>query len=191
MIASDRIVLTDFAARNLFPERKRGSSILGVSPDEFTTYINTHEPISVLDGYAPFCKLLVYENWTDTRVAAIEITRENEHLLRSAYEARTPQELPVLTRWFEGVEAERAAYLLVIVYDAEQLAKEGDPCDCDWGIVSCLATMAPVETPLAPITMLRNALGPDEGGSGVPLDRESYARSVEFWSKHAGWRPAG
>lgn len=29
---------------------------------------------------------------------------------------------------------------------------------------------------MQPITMLRNALGREEGGSGVPLDRDAYAR---------------
>jgi len=45
-----------------------------------------------------------------------------------------------------------------------------------------------VETPMAPITMLRNALGVEEGGSGVPLDRAAYHRAVEFWRGHASWR---
>ena len=41
---------------------------------------------------------------------------------------------------------------------------------------------------MTPITMLRNALGVEEGGSGVPLDREAYLRSVAFWEGNAGWR---
>jgi hypothetical protein len=41
---------------------------------------------------------------------------------------------------------------------------------------------------MAPITMMRNALGVAEGGSGVPIDRVAYARSVAFWSAHANWR---
>ena len=41
------------------------------------------------------------------------------------------------------------------------------------------------ETPMQPITMLRNALGKEEGGSGVPLDRDKYNASVAYWSKHA------
>jgi hypothetical protein len=41
---------------------------------------------------------------------------------------------------------------------------------------------------MAPITMLRNALGVDEGGSGVPLDHAAYRRSVDYWSAHANWR---
>lgn len=37
------------------------------------------------------------------------------------------------------------------------------------------------ETPMQPITMMRNALGKDEGGSGVPLDRDTYMKSVSYW----------
>ena len=38
-------------------------------------------------------------------------------------------------------------------------------------------------------TLLRNALGIAEGGSGVALDRAAYRRSVTFWDAHANWRP--
>jgi hypothetical protein len=41
---------------------------------------------------------------------------------------------------------------------------------------------------MAPITMMRNALGLEEGGSGVPLDRESYLGSVAYWDANANWR---
>jgi len=41
--------------------------------------------------------------------------------------------------------------------------------------VGCLYTMEPEEIPMAPITMLRNALGVAEGGSG--------------WGANANWRP--
>jgi hypothetical protein len=49
-------------------------------------------------------------------------------------------------------------------------------------------TSEPAEIPMAPITMLRNALGVAEGGSGVPLEREAYRRAVEYWNTHANWR---
>ena len=48
--------------------------------------------------------------------------------------------------------------------------------------------MEPAEIPMVPITMLRNALGVEEGGSGVPIDREDYKRAVAFWNTHANWR---
>jgi hypothetical protein len=41
------------------------------------------------------------------------------------------------------------------------------------------------ETPMQPITALRNALGQAEGGSGVPVDRVKYAQAVAFWERHA------
>lgn len=37
------------------------------------------------------------------------------------------------------------------------------------------------ETPMQPITIMRNALGKEEGGSGVPIDREAYMKSVNYW----------
>lgn len=53
-----------------------------------------------------------------------------------------------------------------------------------WGIVSVKAQNHGHETPMQPITMMRNALGTDQGGSGIPLDRDNYKKSVEFWNKH-------
>ena len=76
----------------------------------------------------------------------------------------------------------------MILYDREQLSKEGTVIDPDWGVVGCMYTEAPEEIPMAPITMMRNALGVDEGGSGVPIDRAAYRRSVEYWRTHANWR---
>lgn len=182
------IAMTDFARRRLFPRDGRRNGIQDCTPEQFVEHVNRHEPLKVLDGYAPFCKLPVHENWTSTRATAVDITDANRHLLRSAYEARSRTELPVLNRWFEGVEPPVARYLLPILYSREQIEKEGNRVDADWGIVGCLYTMAPEEIPMAPITMLRNALGVDEGGSGVPIDRTAYAASVAFWNTHANWR---
>lgn len=130
----------------------------------------------------------MHRNWTSTRCLTIPITDDNRHLLRSGYEARSTQELAVLVRWFEGVEPTVAAYLLPILYSREQLAKEGTPIEADWGVVGCLYTAEPDEIPMAPITMLRNALGVEEGGSGTLLDRDAYRRSVAFWERNANWR---
>ena len=182
------IELTGFARRRLFPGDGRRTAIQDCTPDEFVARLNAEAPVAVLPGYAPFCRLHVHRNWTSTRCLAVPITAGNRHLLRSDYEARTPDELPVLVRWFEGVEPPVADYLVVILYSREQLAKEGTAIAADWGVVGCMYTAEPVETPMAPITMLRNALGVEEGGSGVPIDREAYRRAVEFWRTHANWR---
>ena len=87
------------------------------------------------------------------------------------------------------MEPPLATYLLPILYSRDQLAKEGSPIDADWGVVGCLYTAEPDEIPMTPITMLRNALGVQEGGSGVPLDRDAYRRAVAFWDANANWRP--
>lgn len=182
------IVLTEFARTRLFPREPRRNTIQDISADAFEQYLNEHAPLKVLDGYAPFCKLRVHRNWTSTRCLTAPITDANRHLLRADYEARTREELPVLVRWFEGIEPPRADFLLVILYDREQLAKEGTHTSADWGVVGCMYTSEPEEIPMAPITMMRNALGVEEGGSGVPLDRAAYQRSVAFWRANANWR---
>lgn len=83
--------------------------------------------------------------------------------------------------------------------------KEALPQDVPWGIIGIKGQDEDYETPMAPITMLRNALGREEGGSGVPVDKDAYARyahdtqclaidhvltgvdhrSVEYWQHHA------
>jgi hypothetical protein len=182
------ILLTPFARTRLFPREPRRNTIQDITPEQFEQYLNEHQPFKVLDGYAPFCKLHVHRNWTSTRCLTVPIIESNQHLLRSAYEARTSDELPVLVRWFEGIEPPVADYLIVILYSREQMAKENSPIEADWGIVGCMYTSQPEELPMAPITMMRNALGVNEGGSGVPIDRAAYQRSVEFWSANANWR---
>lgn len=182
------ICMTEFARRRLFPREERANTIQDISAEQFEHYLNANPPNYVIEGYASFCKLHVHKNWTSTRCATVAITDANRHLLKSAYEARSKQELPVLVRWFEGVEVPVANWLIPILYSAEQMAKEGSPIKADWGVVGCLYTMEPIETPIAPITMLRNALGVEEGGSGVPIDRKAYVASVDFWDNNANWR---
>ena len=182
------IVLTPFARTRLFPRQPRGNTIQDCTPEQFERHLNQHPPLRVLDGYAPFCKLHVHRNWTSTRCLTVPVTEANRHLLRSAYEARAQEELPVLVRWFEGVEPPVANYLIPILYNREQLAREGTTIQADWGVVGCLYTMQPEAIPMAPITMLRNALGVQEGGSGVAIDRAAYRQSVAFWEQWANWR---
>jgi hypothetical protein len=182
------ITLTEFARTRLFPREPRRNTIRDCTPEQFERHLNQHAPDHVLPGYAPFCRLHVHRNWTSTRCLTVPITAENRHLLRSGYEARSSDELPVLVRWFEGIEPPVADWLVVILYDREQLAREGTRIDTDWGVVGCLYTATPEELPMAPITMMRNALGVAEGGSGVGLDRAAYRRAVEFWERNANWR---
>ena len=150
---------------------------------------------ALAEGYAPFCKHLFVENFVGDAVhtPVLRITAENEALLRSAYEARTEEELPVLCRWFpkDHAKTTKARFLDVILYSGEQIEKENKAMgkvresSAPWGIVSIKPQDVDHELPMQPITIFRNSLGKAEGGSGVPLDRDAYRASVEFWKCHA------
>ena len=108
---------------------------------------------------------------------------ENGAQLHTDYEARNENEIAVLVEWITGVETPTAEYIHLILYSKEQMAKEDDPVEADWAIVS-IGGAATVEVePMRPITAMRNALGVEEGGSGVAIDRQAYSNSVDFWSK--------
>ena len=189
------IALTDFCIERLFDPKKAGTTILSYTPLEFTMEIQVHWGEAFWreqEGYAPFCKLVFMRNWIDSvRAGAVPITRENQHLVKSGYLARTGKELPVLTQWIECSEAPRAEYLVLVLYSKEQIEQESKDqgqeieFEADWGVVAVLGQVSDSEEPMAPITMMRNALGTAEGGSGYPLDREAYQRSADFWGSHA------
>lgn len=185
------IAITPFALRNWQPGAS-GTLIDGISPQDLTARCNSAlvQGAPLVDGYAPFCKHIFIPNDTPTPCGFMPITQGNRHLLRSGYKARREGELAVLERWFEGIEPPRAKWFDVILYSHAQLLKEAQEFDepipdCDWGIVSIIGTLDPVEPPMPPITQLRNALGTAEGGSGEPIDRDAYQRAVKFWDSHA------
>lgn len=123
-----------------------------------------------------------------------EITAENEHLLRTRYEARSEKELPVLSRYFPeaSITAPAASWLDLILYSRDQIVLEnaatgkrsGELAAAPWRLISIKAQGVPHELPMQPITVMRNALI-SEGGSGVDIDRKAYQASVDYWSKHA------
>ncbi len=185
--------------------------ISDISIQEFEEIVNSrYDPANLKPGYAPFCKhLFLVNDFTNARLNVLPITRENEHCLRTKYEARTEKELPVLTRFFDrdllvklagGAVTEKevfpvAKYLDLILYSREQIKKENaamgkDPSGHEkeaapWGIVSIKAQDVNYELPMTPMTAMRNALGKDEGGSGVPLNRDAYMAAYDYWKDHA------
>jgi len=190
------IAVDDFARRQWASDYK--GLVIKMSEEEVEKRVNeiiNKDPSALKDGYAPFCKHLFVENFLPgAKVEAVPITAENEHNLRSEYQARKEGELAVLQRWFPvgTVDLPDATHLDLILYSREQIIKENaamgkEPQDEDapWGLISIKAQGIDYEIPMNPITMIRNALGKEEGGSGVPIDREKYRQSVEFWSKHA------
>lgn len=114
-------------------------------------------------------------------------------MIESCYEARKENELAVLIQYIDKskIEAPLASHLDIILYSREQIINEniamGDiPPDSNapWGIISVKGQLNDFELPMQPITIMRNALGKEFGGSGVDLDYEKYRESVKFWTEH-------
>lgn len=173
-----------------------GGTVFEQSIQEFEEIVNkSFKAENLKDGYAEFCKHLFIENtFTNARVNVLPINADNEHLIRTQYQARNDNELPVLQRFIPtdliGGEDKLpvAKYLDLILYSREQIRKENvsmgkEPGDetAPWGIVSIKAQDVDYELPMNPITVVRNSLGKDQGGSGVPLDRDAYMESVNYW----------
>ena len=149
--------------------------------------------VQLVDGYAPFCKHLFMSNFANVECGYAAITEDNKHLVESCYDARKDGELAVLIQYFDRskVPPPLATHLDIILYSREQIIQENldmgeapPETDSPWGIISVKGQLCDYELPMQPITMMRNALGRSEGGSGVPLDRLKYQESVDFWIKH-------
>jgi hypothetical protein len=95
-------------------------SAIKMSVEDFEVEVNkcyNNDESKLVDGYAPFCKHLFVPNFAGMLRTTIAITEDNQHMLRSAYEARTEKELPVLNRWFP-------AELVIFIYCERK--KEGN-----------------------------------------------------------------
>ena len=185
------VAVTDFARRQLAPGF--GGTRLTTDQMEHCRRLAELSVEMGLDkpGYAPFCREVKTGLVEGVESSLALVTPENEHLLRCVYESRRDTELPVLVRYFVGMARVPAHHLNIILYSREQLVKEaaarGEVSDftADWGIVTVNAEPDAVDSPIPPITMMRNALGAAEGGSGVALDHEAYRASVDYWSRYA------
>ena len=76
------------------PNSRKTSSL---TIQDFEDIINEQYDESKLkNGYAPFCKHLFIPNTSsDVRVNVLQITADNEHLIRTKYEARTELEVRI------------------------------------------------------------------------------------------------
>lgn len=192
-----KIEYTNFVKRQ-FKKDFAGTKINEDDAILLLKYANDHLT-KMEDSYQPFCKYLILPNNFDIKQAVIERSIENHMFLRTGYSSRTPDELPVLTEWLElpkYFKKPQANYLVFVLYTYKQLLEEYIASsneesedfelsqDCDYGIVAILGCAEPKADPMTPMTIMRNALGKEEGGNGATLDREMYLESVDFWSKY-------
>ncbi len=197
------LILDQFSFRSF--DKTRTNNYINMGKEEFLKNVNElyKSETMLVDGYAPFCKHLFVPNFVKgLKSCHIEITPETEKLIISKYDSRQKNELPVLIRYIDlnSVDKEKipdAKYLDLILYSKEQIISEMGEMkfeekeiealkkkDFDWGIISIKPLNVDHEIPFVPITIMRNALGKNEGGSGVPIDRKKYMDGVEFWSKN-------
>ncbi len=140
----------------------------------------------VEQGFYPFSKI-VRIGCHDMKSPIIKITDKNKRYLVSEYSARRKGEIPFLKRYFPKncpIIGEEGHHLDVILYNKEQLKKEGTPIKEDWGIV-CINIELKNSTPVTPTTMVNNHLGVEFGGNGSKLNKKEYLKSVKFWNEHA------
>ena len=161
---STSIVLDPFCHRQFDDERYTGSRV-EMEKSAFAAHVNSafeSGAAPLVDGYAPFCKHLFLRNFAGVRGSVLAITPENEGLLRTAYDARSEDELPVLVRFFPVATAPEppvAEFLDIILYSREQIrketvamGKEDDGEAAPWGIISVKAQDVDHELPMQPST---------------------------------------
>ncbi len=194
------IVVDDFCVKQFNNPNYTGSQIHYESIDAFEAKINEFYESGnypLVDGYASFCKHLFVPNFANVKCGYMKVTEDNKSLVESCYESRRPEELPVLIQYFDQnkVSVPVASFLDIILYSREQIIKENEampnksassvpPSDAPWGIISVKSQLCDHECPMQPITMMRNALGREYGGSGVPLEESKYRESVKFWTEN-------
>lgn len=198
-----RLILDTFAYRSF--DKTYRKNYIDYPKENFLAEINKLliSYTQFKEGYAPFCKHLFIKNFVPNfKPNYVPITDQTEKLIKTCYETRQQNELPVLSRYIPldsltDVDIPDAKYLDIILYSKEQIIKEKiamkesqeeitalSNIDFEYGIIAIKPQDVDYELPMLPITMMRNALGVDQGGSGVQLEREKYMESVAFWEKN-------
>ena len=132
-----------------------------------------------------------------------------QSLIKSDYMSRNEKEIKILTRWIDKKDVEPSIipvfnFIDIVLYTKEHLLKEineriekGTNSEADLidkhkledpsithGVVKIIAMSERKETPIDPITMIRNHLGMEFGGNGEKINLVKYQESVDYWSRH-------
>lgn len=123
----------DFKGTNL--SKIDAAKMLDLINVKYQEFLNVKEdakekPALLLDSQWDFCKYLVFSNPAaeiKSQVAKIDLAIYP--YIRTAYSSRTPDELPILSRWAElppGFSQPTANYVVCVLYTREQLLAEYD-----------------------------------------------------------------
>ena len=184
------IELLNFAERHFDPTFA-GTKITTESPERFMSKL-VHRSVDILDGFAPFCKVLVLRNFTECMSGMARITDGNRDKLQGGWKVRREGEPEYWATWFDAadVDPERAKYLHIAVYNREQLEAEGItlPEGKEWGIASINAEQVAHDVPMNPETMRRNRAGIEAGGNG---HQHTDAEIEAAEAYHSQWANVG
>lgn len=150
------------------------------------------DDVNVQDGYAPFCKVVPIKNLWDVKTSYVSVDDLDNGLIEGTllpadYVSRREGEpaMPSTPTLVTKQELPSANYLHCILYTREHLEEEGEEVTgADLDLICVNAEMGMIGAPMTPSTLLRNALGPDFGGSGHVPSVEEYNKSVAFWQSH-------
>lgn len=186
------IELIGFANRHFDPGFA-GTKITTETLESFMTRMSClQHQHTVLDGFAPFCKVLVFRNFTGCMSGKAGITDDNRDKLQEGWRVRNEGEAEHWATWFDAadVDPERAEFLHIIVYNREQLEAEGITLaeGKEWGIASINAEQTPTPVPMHPETMRRNRAGIEAGGNGHQHTDQEIAEAEAY---HSQWANVG
>ena len=113
----------------------------------------------------------------------VKVTPGNAHLVETVFESRREKESEVPIRVIFAQQYEPAAFVNIVIYRADVLAKDNDrSSEAEWEIVSINAQPYK-EVPMHPETMKRNASNAT-GGTYRKYTKKQWEDSEKFWSEH-------
>lgn len=188
----------DFMSRQ---ENEKASNYLGCDLARFLNEFKNQFDGNLQDGYAPFCKTFVMLNTIGMKYGLVKRNHILDPFIVTEYKKRRENELPIVQQSLPlsvlkafGSNRVSANFIFVEMYSREQMIIEAfaegknvtlDNYPADYYIFNAKPLMDKDEViPAAPSTILINALGTAYGGSGKPLDREEYMKSVKFFSEN-------
>ena len=182
-------------AKKQYNKNFKGLSLSQEDIKKILHLIRTKGKIS--NGYANFCKIVSFKNLNKGKyhfshffhntISKVE-AKNQKGIFFTDYESRQEDELPVLTEWVENIKTQTSPFINLILYSREQMIKENENHKEDWLIVSFKTSLTYEVEPMKPITAFRNALGIEQGGSGSPINKKEYLKSVYFWENHISIR---
>ena len=190
------IEMLGFCLSNTFDPTRSGTTITGITPEDFMTQINQRAAlelgtVEISNEYPDICRhFFVKNDFTTTLQGVVKASDDvpviSKMVTRGGQEG---VEEPYLAHWVESksVEVPKAEFLDVILYSREHLKNEGIVIEGDWGVVTVLGVPTCEQTPPTRTTIERNAAGVDAGGNGKVVTAAQLSESDAYWYPTGQW----